>query len=90
VRRLRLLTTTQVVTLSYGIVVSQGAITVSSALTEDLNCAFTAAQTTGTVYAGMDLNYATPASFSGTASSTYFTNLITKPPKFDKNLPLQL
>ena len=46
------------------ITVSQGAITVSSALTEDLNSAFTAAVSAGTVYAGMDLNYATPSSFS--------------------------
>ena len=54
------------------IVVSQGAITVSSALTEDLNSAFTAAQTTGTVYAGMDLNYPTPSPTTGT-TVTYFT-----------------
>ncbi|KOO34164.1 hypothetical protein Ctob_016010, partial [Chrysochromulina tobinii] len=56
------------------VVVSQGAMTVSSAAAEDVNSAFTAVSN-GSVYAGMDLNYATPFTLTGT-SVTYFTHFM--------------
>jgi hypothetical protein len=47
---------------SGAVTVSQGAITVSSASAEDVYSNFTAAGSTGSVYAGMDINHATPSS----------------------------
>ncbi|KOO34191.1 hypothetical protein Ctob_016042, partial [Chrysochromulina tobinii] len=44
------------------VTVSQGALTVSSALAEDFYSNFTAVVSTGSVYAGMDINHATPSS----------------------------
>jgi hypothetical protein len=61
------------------IAVSQGAITVrggSSTYSEDVNSPFTPVVSTGSVYAGMDLNYPTPSSLTGTAVVTYFTHFI--------------
>eukprot|EP00900_Chrysochromulina_parva_P015979 jgi/Chrpa1/24382/Chrysochromulina_OHIO_Genome00023675-RA len=60
---------------SGSIAVSQGAINVSSLLNEDLYSAFTSVVSTGTVYAGMDLNYPTPSTTTGTGI-TYFTHFI--------------
>ena len=57
------------------ITVSQGAITVrgeNASYAEDCNSNFTAVST-GSVYAGMDLNYPAPSTTTGTAV-TYFTN----------------
>eukprot|EP00900_Chrysochromulina_parva_P016669 jgi/Chrpa1/25002/Chrysochromulina_OHIO_Genome00026607-RA len=59
------------------ITASQGAITVrggSSAYSEDVSSTFTAVST-GSVYAGMDLNYPTPSTTTGSAV-TYFTHFI--------------
>ena len=56
------------------VVVSQGAITVSSAAAEDVNSAFTAVSN-GSVYAGMDINYPTPSSTTA-GIVTYFTHFM--------------
>ena len=56
------------------VVVSQGTITVSSALAEDVYSNFTAVVSTGSVYTGMDINYATPSSLTGTYVGAPFTH----------------
>jgi len=59
---------------SGAVLVSQGAINVSSASAEDVYSNFTAVVSTGSVYAGMDINYATPSSLTGTYVGAPFTH----------------
>eukprot|EP00900_Chrysochromulina_parva_P015551 jgi/Chrpa1/23998/Chrysochromulina_OHIO_Genome00025001-RA len=56
------------------ITVSQGAITVSSSAAEDVNSAFTSVVSAGSVYAGMNINYAVPSSTTA-GTPAYFTHL---------------
>jgi hypothetical protein len=55
---------------SGAVTVSQGTLNVSSALAEDVYSNLTAVVSNGSVYAGMDINHATPSSLEGTAGVT--------------------